>query len=77
VKSNVFYSNTINVLYLHYNRIQNIAMTKDVTTIRIDSNVMNRIKEVAKKENRPISNFIETVLIKYLEEIKEAKNPAD
>jgi len=38
---------------------------------------MNRIKEVAKKENRPISNFIETVLIKYLEEIKEAKNPAD
>ena len=51
-------------------------MTKDVTTIRIDSDVMDRVKEAAKKENRPISNFIETVLIKYLED-QETKNPAD
>jgi len=52
-------------------------MTKDVTTIRIDTKIMDRVKEEAKKENRPISNFIETVLIKYLEEQKEKENPVN
>jgi hypothetical protein len=38
---------------------------------------MDEVKEQAKKEHRPINNFIEVVLIRYLEEIKKKENPGD
>jgi len=43
-------------------------MTKTVKAITVTDEVWGRIKKQAKKENRNISNFIETVLMKYLEQ---------
>lgn len=43
-------------------------MAKVATSIKIEEDVFNQVKEMAKQENRPLSNFIETVLIKYLKE---------
>ena len=43
-------------------------MTKAAKTITVDETVWEKVKAQAKKENRPISNFIETVLIQYFAE---------
>jgi len=53
-------------------------MTKSKTThsITIDDDMWHKVKEDAQKENRPVSNFIETVLLKYYEE-KENKKSGD
>jgi len=51
-------------------------MVKVATSIKIEEDVLEKIKKEAKGENRPISNFIETVLIKYLEE-KQKENPTE
>lgn len=51
-------------------------MTKTARGITIDDEIWERIKEQAKKENRPISNFIETIIIKHFEEIEQQKTPA-
>lgn len=48
-------------------------MTKEVTSIRIDEDVMEKVKAAAKSQNRPISNFIETILIKYFEDEEKEK----
>lgn len=49
-------------------------MGKTARGITIEDSVWKKIKEAAIKENRPISNLIETILIKYLKEI-EKENP--
>ena len=49
-------------------------MTKKARTITVDEDLWNKIESEAKRENRPISNFVETVLFKYFEE-KETKKP--
>lgn len=38
-------------------------------TLRIGDSLYNKIKNHATKDNRPISNFIETATIRYIEEI--------
>jgi hypothetical protein len=50
-------------------------MVKEATSLKIEKEVLDKVRIQAKKENRPISNFIETVLIKYLKEVKEKENP--
>lgn len=54
-------------------------MTKTIKAITVDDEIWNSAKAQAKKENRGMSNFIETVLIKYLEEVKEqiTENPGE
>jgi hypothetical protein len=53
-------------------------MTKEVTSLRIDENVMERIRQEAKRDNRGISNYIETVLLRHIENIDLKKeNPDD
>ncbi len=54
-------------------------MVKEATSLKLDKEVLEKIRAQAKKENRPTSNFIETVLIKYLDEIKdqETENPGE
>ena len=37
-------------------------MMKEKIAISIDKEVLKKIREIAKKENRPVSNYIETVL---------------
>ena len=43
-------------------------MTRTARGITIDDTLWNKIKELAKKENRPMSNYIETVLLKHVQE---------
>ena len=41
-------------------------MAKTIT-LRLEEPVYRRFKTVAERENRPISNFIETAVIRYVE----------
>lgn len=55
-------------------------MVKEATSLKLEKNIMERIKAESKKENRPISNYIETVLIKHFECIdkqEEKEKPAE
>lgn len=52
-------------------------MVKEATSLKLEKEVMDRVKIEAKKENRPLSNFIETVLIRYFEEIDKKENPGE
>lgn len=49
-------------------------MVKEATSLKLEKEVMEEVREQAKKENRSINNFIETVLIKHFEE-KKKENP--
>lgn len=42
-------------------------MSKTVT-LRLDSKVYNKFKSLAKHDNRPLSNFIETAALRFVEE---------
>ena len=44
-------------------------MTKTVT-LRLNDNVYNRFKGLAEHENRPLSNFIETAALRFVEELE-------
>lgn len=46
-------------------------MSKTIT-LRIDDNIYEKIKEYSKIENRNLSNFIETAIINYIEQIELA-----
>ena len=39
------------------------------TTIALDNKTIKKIKEVAEAENRTIPNLIQTIILKYLEEL--------
>lgn len=54
-------------------------MTKEAMSLKLDSPVMQKVKEQSKKENRSANNFIETVLIKYFDDLdeKEQKKPGE
>ena len=41
-----------------------------VVTLRLDDEVYNTFKTMADQENRPLSNFIETAALKYINEIE-------
>ena len=42
-------------------------MSKTVT-LRLDDKVYNKFKSLAKHDNRPLSNFIETAALRFVEE---------
>jgi hypothetical protein len=42
-------------------------MSKTVT-LRLDDDVYNRFKDLARDDNRPLSNFIETAALRFVEE---------
>ena len=44
-------------------------MTKTVT-LRLNDNVYNRFKVLAEHNNRPLSNFIETAALRFVEELE-------
>ena len=46
-------------------------MVKEATSLKLDKEVFEKAKAQAKNENRTMANFIETLLIKYLEEVKK------
>ena len=58
-----------NVFIKIWSVFKEIQMSKTLT-LRIDDNIYERLKEHAKCENRNLSNFIETAVIKYIEQIE-------
>lgn len=46
-------------------------MSKTVT-LRLDDSVYRLFRTIAERENRPLSNFIETAVMKFLQEHGEA-----
>lgn len=54
-------------------------MVKEATSLKLEKAIMERVKAESKKENRPISNYIETVLMKHFEKIdqEEKEKPAE
>ena len=52
-------------------------MGKTPFSLKLDSDLMEIVKVQAKKEHRPVNNFIEAVLIKYLDEVKVKENPGE
>ncbi len=52
-------------------------MGKTPFSLKLDSDLMDAVKEEAKKEHRPVNNFIEVVLLEYLKKKKETKNPGE
>ncbi|MCK5115066.1 MAG: ribbon-helix-helix protein, CopG family [Candidatus Aegiribacteria sp.] len=42
-------------------------MSKTVT-LRLDEKIYKQFRELAEQDNRPLSNFIETVALRYIEE---------
>ena len=41
-----------------------------VVTLRLDDEIYNTFKTIADQENRPLSNFIETAAMRYMNEIE-------
>lgn len=59
---------------------KNTIMGKTPFSLKLDDDLAIAVKEQAKKEHRPVNNFIEVVLFNYLEEIKKqqaTKNPGE
>lgn len=45
-----------------------MGIEKKVLSIRLDEAFITKLKEIAKRQNRSMSNLIETVLKEYVEE---------
>ena len=43
-------------------------MMSKTVTLRLDESVYNRFKVLAKEDNRPLSNYIETAALRFVEE---------
>lgn len=48
-----------------------MGIEKKVLSLRLDEDFIEALKQIAKKENRSLSNLIETVLQAYVEEIEQ------
>ncbi|RJR42506.1 MAG: ribbon-helix-helix protein, CopG family [Desulfobacteraceae bacterium] len=46
---------------------------KIMISLKIDKDLKERLAEIAKEENRSLSNLIETVLMKYAEQHEKPK----
>lgn len=51
-----------------------MATLKRVFTLRLDDNIFDKIEQIAKEEHRSITNLIEYILLKYLDENQETKS---
>ena len=50
-----------------------MGIEKKVLSLRLDNEVIEELKLLSIKENRSLSNFIETILKKYIQESAEKK----
>lgn len=50
-----------------------MASNKRVFTLRLSDGVFEKIGELATKEHRSITNYIEYVLLKHLEDVEKAE----
>lgn len=56
-----------------------LIMTKAAFSLKLDEKIMERVRKQAQIEHRAVNNFIETVLIKYLDAIEneQQKTPGE
>ena len=47
---------------------------KKITSMRLDSKLLESLKKIAKKDRRTVSNLTETILFKFLEQEKKGDN---
>ena len=60
----------LNILeYIGILPIQELFVMSKTVTLRLDDKSYELIKQHAQADNRPLSNFIETATLKYIEEI--------
>ncbi len=50
-----------------------MATLKRVFTLRLDDDIFEKIEKIAKEEHRSMTNLIEYILLKYLEDQKQDK----
>ena len=48
-------------------------MVKEATSLKMETFIMDRLRIEAKKENRSINNYMETILIQYFDELDKKK----
>lgn len=48
-------------------------MVKEATSLKLEGEIMKRLREEAKKENRSINNYMETLLMKHFKNVDEKK----
>ena len=51
-----------------------MATLKRVFTLRLDDDIFDKIERIAKEEHRSMTNLIEYILLKYLEDQKQDKD---
>ncbi len=54
-----------------------MATTKRVFTLRLTDDVFDKIGELAASEHRSMTNYIEYVLIKHLEQVEKERGVID
>lgn len=52
-----------------------MATTKRVFTLRLTDEVYDKIGTLAVREHRSVTNYIEFILLKHLEEVEETHGP--
>ena len=50
-----------------------MGMEKKVYSVRLNEELLEELKKIAEKENRSLSNLVETVLKKYVSENKNSQ----
>lgn len=50
-----------------------MGVEKKVYSFRLDINMVNQLQHYAEKENRNLSNLVETVLKNYLKQMQETE----
>jgi len=54
-----------------------MGIEKKVLSMRIDQELIDALKIIAKDDNRPLSNLIETILKQYVSSNPKSKQPAE
>lgn len=52
-----------------------MATNKRVFTLRLEEDVFDKIGILATKEHRSMTNYIETVLLRHIDEVEEKQGP--
>ena len=57
------------------------TMVKEATSLKMEKPIMDRLRIEAKKQNRSINNYMETILIQHFAELdakqQEKENPGE
>lgn len=54
-----------------------MATSRRVFTLRLSDEVFDKIRILASKERRPMTNYIELVLLRHLAEVEQQTQEAD